>query len=328
MLRVLLVEDNETHRHAVSEVLGRSLEAEVTSVATVEAALSELAQKPYDVAVVDFLLPGADGLSVLQEIRGGSLDLPVVVVTGVGNEQLAVRALKEGAYDYVVKGRGLDFVQELPRAVEEAVRSFRAGREQSQRLSQLQAERQELVQLSIHDDLTELFNRRYLEQLLPAEFERARRYQYPLSLLMVDIDGVRALNLAYGHRCGSAVIQRVAAIVRRGVRASDLCFRYGGDEYLLMLPHTGEVGAIASGLRVCQLVAEESLEFEGRRLRVTVSGGTSTFWESNYPAPEAALQVADTALFQAKAKGGNTVVSAGDPPGLFGREATGKPFPG
>lgn len=314
VLRVLLVEDNEAHGYAMGEELERSLGAEVTRVATAEAGLSELLQNAYDVAVVDFLLPGANGLSVLEGMREHSLEVPVVVVTGVGNERLAVRALKEGAYDYVVKGPGLAFIQELPRAVEEALRGFRADRERRQRVSQLEGERKELARLSVQDDLTELFNRRYLEKVLPAEFERARRYQHPLSLLMLDIDGVKKLNSQYGHPCGSAVIRHVAGVIGRAVRLSDLRFRYGGDEYLMLLPHTGEVGAVASGLRVCQLVAEEPLEFEGKTLTLTVSGGTATLWEDNYLTPEALVQRADRALFRAKAQGGNTVVSAGELP--------------
>lgn len=309
-LSILLIEDNQQHSRMMAGELRRRLGAEVTQVATGEEALEELARRAYDLVVMDFRLPGVDGLSVLRTIRERHVEVPVVLVTGMGDEQTAVRALKAGAYDYVVKGRGLDFVRQLPEAAADALKAFRADRRRREMMRQLQQEREMLAELSIRDDLTELFNRRHLNRVLPTEFERARRYEYPLSAVMTDIDGLKAINTRHGHHCGSAVIRHVAHLIWQGVRISDLCFRYGGDEFLLLLPSTPSQGALALGRRLCRLVAEHPLEFEGTSLTLTISAGVATFQEDNYASPDDLVRASDRALFQAKDAGGNTVVAA------------------
>lgn len=309
-LSVLLIEDNEEHSQMMREELRRRLGASVTPVATGEEALEELGRRDYDVVVMDFRLPGVDGLSVLRTIRRRHVEVPVVLVTGMGDEQTAVRALKAGAYDYVVKGRGLAFVRQLPEVVADALKAFQADRRRQEMMSRLQQEREMLAELSIRDDLTELFNRRYLSRVLPTEFERARRYQYPLSAVMTDIDGLKALNTRHGHHCGSAVIRHVAHLIWQGVRISDLCFRYGGDEFLLLLPSTPTSGAAALGRRLCRLVTEHPLDFEGTTLSLSISAGVATLVDDTYPSGDALVRASDQALFRAKAAGRGTVVTA------------------
>ncbi len=312
-LRVLLIEDNQKHSTVMSDELRRRLGATVTTVTSGEDALTELAQNTYEVVVMDFSLPGMDGLSVLRTMSERRFDVPVVLVTGMGDEQTAVRALKAGAYDYVVKGRDLDFARQLPAAVEDALKAFQVDRQRQDRMRQLTQERERLAQLSIRDDLTELFNRRHLARVLPAEFERARRYQYPLSAMMTDIDGLKAINSKHGHRCGSVVIRHVAGIIWRGVRISDVCFRYGGDEFLLLLPSTPTKGALILGRRLCRLVAEAPLDFEGNTLSLSISIGIATLHRESYGSHDDLVRVSDQALFEAKAAGGNTVVVAKSP---------------
>ncbi len=312
-LRVLLIEDNQKHSTVMSDELHRRLGATVTTVTSGEDALTELAQNTYEVVVMDFSLPGMDGLSVLRTMSERRFDVPVVLVTGMGDEQTAVRALKAGAYDYVVKGQGLDFARQLPAAVEDALKAFQVDRQRQDRMRQLTQERERLAQLSIRDDLTELFNRRHLARVLPAEFERARRYQYPLSAMMTDIDGLKAINSKHGHRCGSAVIRHVAGIIWRAVRISDVCFRYGGDEFLLLLPSTPAKGALILGRRLCRLVAKAPLDFEGNTLSLSISIGIATFHRESCGSHDDLVKISDQALYRAKAAGGNTVVAAEGP---------------
>jgi len=309
-LRLLLIEDNAEHRAVIQEELEQKLAAMVTAVTTGEEGLEQLSRARWDAVVMDFRLPDVDGLTVLRTMAERGMEVPVVIVTGMGDEQLAVRALKAGAYDYVVKGRGLEFARQVPGAVRDALQAFADSRERRQRLQQLQEERETLAQLSIRDDLTELFNRRHLAQVLPAEYERARRYHHPLTAAMADIDGLKALNSLYGHHCGSAVIRHVAKVIAATVRISDSCFRFGGDEFILLLPSTLEKGALTLGRRVCERVAAEPLTFEGKTLAVTVSIGLATYVEGNYTSGDELVRAADAALFRAKAAGRNTVLSA------------------
>ncbi len=308
-LPVLLIEDNQEHSTVMSDELRRRLGATITTVTNGEDALTELAQNTYEAVVMDFSLPGMDGLSVLRTMSERRFDVPVVLVTGVGDEQTAVRALKAGAYDYVIKGRDLDFARRLPDVVRDALKTFRAELQRRDAMRRLEQEREMLAELSIRDDLTELFNRRHLARVLPAEFERARRYQYPLSAMMTDIDGLKATNSQHGHRCGSVVIRHVAGIIWRGVRISDVCFRYGGDEFLLLLPSTPAKGALILGRRLCRLVAEAPLDFEGNTLSLSISIGSATFQQNNYDSCDDLVKASDQALYRAKAAGGNTVIA-------------------
>ncbi len=307
-LRVLLIEDNEEHSTAVRDELRRRMGATVTTVTTGEDALGEFTRNLYDVVVMDFCLPGLDGLAVLREMKERRLNVPVVLVTGMGDEQTAVRALKAGAYDYVIKGRNLDFARRIPDVVSDALKTFRAELQRRDAVQRLEEDRERLAELSIRDDLTELFNRRHLARVLPAEFERARRYDYPLSAMMTDIDGLKAINSKHGHSCGSAVIHHVAGIIWRAVRISDVCFRYGGDEFLLLLPSTPGEKALTLGSRLCATVAEAPLDFEGDTLSLSISIGLATFQEDNYRSCDDLVKASDVALYQAKAAGRNTVV--------------------
>jgi two-component system cell cycle response regulator len=309
-LRLLLIEDNAQHRALMQEELRRELAAEVTTVTTGEDGLAQLAGGTYDAVVMDFRLPDLDGLTVLRRIGERGIEVPVVIVTGMGDEQLAVRALKAGAYDYVVKGRGLDFARQLPAAVRDALKAFADSREHRRQLQQLREERETFAELSIRDDLTELFNRRHLSQVLPAEFSRARRYHQPLTAMMADIDGLKALNSLYGHAGGSAAIRHVATVIAATVRISDSCFRYGGDEFVLLLPSTQEKGALTLAHRLCERVAALPFSFAGKTLPVTVSIGTATYADGNYASGEELVRAADEALFRAKAAGRNTVLAA------------------
>jgi diguanylate cyclase (GGDEF)-like protein len=309
-LRLLLIEDNAQHRALMQEELRRELAAEVAAAATGEEGLAQLAAGTYAAVVMDFRLPDLDGLTVLRRIGEQGIAVPVIIVTGMGDEQLAVRALKAGAYDYVVKGRDLGFARRLPAAVRDALAAFADSQERARQLRQLREEREALAELSIRDDLTELFNRRHLTQVLPAEFERARRYHQPLTAVMADIDGLKAVNSLHGHHCGSAVIRHVAKAIAGTVRISDCCFRYGGDEFVLLLPSTPEKGALTLGHRLCERVAGLPMTFEGKTLSVTLSIGTATYADGNYASGEDLVRAADDALFRAKAAGRNTVLCA------------------
>jgi DNA-binding response OmpR family regulator len=133
-LRLLLIEDNAQHRALIEEELRRQLAAEVAAAATGEEGLAQLAAGTYDAVVMDFRLPDLDGLTVLRRMGEQGIAVPVIIVTGMGDEQLAVRALKAGAYDYVVKGRDLGFARRLPAAVRDALAAFADSQERARQL--------------------------------------------------------------------------------------------------------------------------------------------------------------------------------------------------
>ena len=165
-------------------------------------------------------------------------------------------------------------------------------------LSQLEAE-------VVTDDLTGTYNYRFLRVALRREVQRAARLGHPLSLCMLDVDHLKEYNERFGHLAGSSVLKQVAAVIRNTTREIDLVAKYGGDEFLLILPHTRQEGAVAAAERV--RAAVEAIAFPELQVgEMTCSIGISTFPDHGL-SPEVLLAAADEALFAAKRSGRNCV---------------------
>ncbi len=161
-----------------------------------------------------------------------------------------------------------------------------------------------LYEMAVTDSLTRLYIRRHLFHRLSEEMRRARRYGHPVTVLMVDIDHFKAVNDTYGHPCGDRVLVEVARILRRSVRETDLIGRYGGEEFCLVLPETDLQGGFIVANRMHALLEALELQFEGQPLRISVSGGLSTFPEQAVTL-EDLIRFADAALYYSKRNGRN-----------------------
>jgi len=161
--------------------------------------------------------------------------------------------------------------------------------------------------LSVTDDLTQLYNSRYLNQVLRREAKRASRSGRPLSLLFVDLDGFKSVNDRHGHQSGSTALVEAAAVIRRCARETDMVARFGGDEFAIVLPDTGSEGASAVGERVRERVAAHPfLAGNGLNLRLTASVGVATLPDVAASAEEL-VRAADMAMYQVKGSGKNGV---------------------
>ncbi|HXG89788.1 MAG TPA: sensor domain-containing diguanylate cyclase [Vicinamibacterales bacterium] len=167
--------------------------------------------------------------------------------------------------------------------------------------------------LSVTDDLTQLYNSRYLNQVLRREAKRASRSGRPLALLFVDLDGFKAVNDTHGHLAGSKALVEAAAVIRRCARETDVVARFGGDEFSLILPDTGSEGAAAVGERLRERVAEHPfLATDGLDIHLTVSVGVATLPDVAASAEEL-VKAADTAMYRVKESGKNGVfIARGD----------------
>ena len=167
--------------------------------------------------------------------------------------------------------------------------------------------------LSVTDDLTHLYNSRYLNSVLRRETKRASRSGRPLSLLFIDLDGFKSINDTHGHLCGSRALVEAAAVIRGSARETDVVSRFGGDEFALILPDTGGEGAYAVGERILErIAAHKFLAREGLSIRLTASVGVATLPDVAASADEL-VQAADSAMYQVKDRGKNGIQAAGPP---------------
>lgn len=174
--------------------------------------------------------------------------------------------------------------------------------------SALQLKRSEA--LSVTDDLTALYNSRYLNQVLRRETKRASRHGRPLSLLFIDLDGFKAVNDTHGHLCGSRALVEAASVIRANARETDVVARFGGDEFALILPDTGHEGALAVGERIRErLAAHPFLAADGLSLRLTASVGVATMPDAA-TSSDGLIQAADIAMYAVKDRGKNGVRAA------------------
>jgi len=177
-------------------------------------------------------------------------------------------------------------------------------------LQELEDVNQELEQKTTIDELTGLYNRRYYDQKLLAEFRRSRRNLTPFSLVIIDIDHFKKINDDYGHSAGDKCLSGLAALIKKSLRRSaDIGCRYGGEEFCLLLPETELKGAVALSEEIRELAADQKFKVDDVLISFTISCGISTYHQENNVKPIDIFNAADKALYFAKNNGRNQVQS-------------------
>jgi two-component system cell cycle response regulator len=257
-------------------------------------ALRAVAENAFDVLVLDVYMPGATGLEVFQAARRQQPDVQAILLTGSASVETAVEALRGGAYDYLTKP--LDSLATFEVSLTRALEHRHLIRENARLFEEVQ-------RLAITDPLTGLFNRHRLSESLETEFVRAARYGRPVSMIMMDLDDLKVVNDNLGHGAGDAVLQQVAQAIRGHVRRLDLPTRYGGDEFLVLLPET----SLRDAERVAERIAMEVRRIHAGEHHVTASLGVVQ-WNPKFKESKDFLDAADRALYAAKRRGGGAIV--------------------
>lgn len=296
---ILVADDERLMREHLASLL-RGAGYTVEALEDGQAVIERVGKGGVDLVLLDVLMPRLSGLEACRIIKSVSQEafLPVILLTVRSDTQSRVDGLRIGADDYV----GKPFEErELLARVEAMLRIKKLH-------DHVAKARAKLEQLSVHDELTGLYNYRYLHTRLGEEFKRAERYHDPLACVVIDVDRLQGLNETGGRALGDNVVRGVADVVRRSVREVDVVARFGGDEFLLVLPSTHFAGSVTVAERIWREVTERP--FFGDQtgpMRVTLSVGVALYPSRDVRSKDALLRAADSALHQAKRDGGNRI---------------------
>ncbi|WP_437490930.1 diguanylate cyclase [Sorangium sp. So ce1014] len=296
--RIVVADDDRLARQMLVSILQKA-GFQVEAVDDGQEAIELIGRGGVDLALLDIVMPRLTGLEACRLLKSMTAEtfLPVVLVTVKSDTASRVEGLKIGADDYVCKPFE---EEELLARVGSMLRIKRLH-------DHVAAQRAYLEQLSIHDEMTGLYNYRYLFTRLNEEFKRAERYHEPFACVLVDIDRLKAMNEIGGRTLGDAVIRRVADGIRRSVREVDVIARYGGEEFLIVLPSTHFAGSLTVAERIWREASGNPVEFGGASRPCSVSIGVSLYPSRDVRSKDALIRAAESALHQAKREGGNRI---------------------
>lgn len=300
---ILLAEDDPVTRMLMTRFLKKA-GYEVDAVANGSQALDAMTLRYYPMLVTDWEMPEMDGIALCKAVRNMQLDgyVYALLLTARDSKEHIIAGLEAGADDYLVK----------PVHEPELIARLNAGRRILNLEHSLRVANQRNRILSITDALTGTYNRRYLMEQLPRELERCRRYAYPLSVLMCDIDHFKTINDERGHSAGDEVLQQFTARAQKSIRSnSDWVARYGGEEFIIVLPETPYEGAMAVAEKIRNMIAATPFSTRTGDATVTVTFGVASTGPSG---PDLLLKVdtliktADECLYRGKEAGRNRTV--------------------
>lgn len=298
--KVLLIDERQSTADQVAKMLRSACDVEIAI--DPQAGLFRAAEGDHECVLITTRLAGFDPLRLCSQLR--TLDrtrfLPIVLLADESEEERLVRALELGINDYVV--RPID-KQELLARVRTQIRRKHYNEHLRQSLTQT-------IEMAVTDGLTGLHNRRYLDSHLKTLFERAMNRRRPLSLMITDIDRFKAINDTYGHDAGDEILREFAARLRKNVRGIDLACRYGGEEFVVVMPDTEPALANIVAERVREQIARQPFMVSGQDepINVTISIGLAGIRHAE-DTVAGLVKRADKALYEAKSAGRNRVVA-------------------
>lgn len=275
------------------------LKVDLRIVRSLPMALAELSSKSFDLIITGNTLEKGSGFELVRCLKEKKIWTPLVLLTHRGHEDLAVRCLEEGFVGYLAGSMLRDEArvsESLSRALEEGLRRRRM-------FSFLR----QVGEMAILDPLTSLYNRFFMERLLEIEISRSQRYKEPFCVGLLDLDGFKQVNDLLGHLRGDQVLVELAELLKKTVRATDHIGRYGGDEFLMILPRASLANGISLCSRILRAVRSRSLLVQSGEPPVGLSIGLTHWRGGEAPKWEYILERTDRVLYNAKSKGKNRI---------------------
>ncbi len=300
---ILIIDDSETVREQIVQTLKSvSLADNYLQAQDGIEGFKILIEKPtIDLVLCDLEMPRMDGFKFLAMVRSRAElnDIPIIMLTGSESREKKIKGLEQGASDYVTK----------PFDAGELVARVKVQLKIKLLQDNLKHSNELLKELSNTDPLTQLFNRRYMMEVLDKELQRTARKGSPLSLIIIDIDHFKKVNDLYGHQQGDVVLVNVSNLIKQHLRSYDVAARYGGEEFVAVLPETPLDEAIAVAERIRIAIQQLSFSNKIMTLKLTISLGVASFPMPGLDTVDDIIRVADEALYRAKAEGRNRVIT-------------------
>ncbi len=296
--RILVIDTDARHAERLRNYLGHH---QVALLIDPHRAQEELVRGQHELVIVSMAMLGSDPLRICSQLRTleQGRTVPIILVAEEADRPRVVRGLDLGVNDFIMRPVER---HELAARVRTQIRRYRYASELRESVSNT-------LVLAVTDELTGLYNRRYFDRHLAVMLAKAQEQERDMALMLIDMDYFKAINDNHGHDTGDAVLREFATRLRRNIRGVDLACRFGGEEFVVLMPDTDFAQAQGVAERVREAVAErEFSKGEGQgALRITVSVGVALN-ESDEDTPETILKRADIALYRAKREGRNRVV--------------------
>ena len=320
-LKILIIEDDDDQRDLIVETLQDHFgPGTVTGVGSRAQALAQ-DLKSFDLILSDYNLPDSTGMELLDEIKK-RCSTPVIMVTGENVGHIAAEAIRKGATDYVVKFG--DYLFTIPLVVEknltvanvkrenESLRAEleRALEEVREKNHQLEESLKRVEEMAATDPLTGLYNRRHFGRVIEQLFAEAYRTERDLACVMIDMDGFKQLNDTHGHQIGDQLLVAAGKCIRSNLRAMDIAARYGGDEFVLLIPAASIEQASVVAERIRADFKSASRQILHRELAVSMSVGIANMSRNHAAGADQLVALADAALYNAKEHGRDRIASA------------------
>ncbi|MBZ0270984.1 EAL domain-containing protein [bacterium] len=288
-IRILLIEDNPGDARLINEYLRdvRGARFEVEHVDQLTNALERLAKAKFHVVMSDLTLPDSSGIATFLNVQAQAPDTPIILLTGLDDEELALNAVQEGAQDYLVKGQ-ID-ANIVGRSIRYAIERKRIE--------------EQLLHHALHDVLTGLPNRAVLLDRIERGLKRTlRRSDYRFAIMFLDLDGFKSVNDKLGHVFGDQMLKTTAKRLESCLRPGDTVARYGGDEFAVLVDDVGDIGAVTTIAERVQKELAKPFNLNGREVHTSASVGIAMV-SHEYERPEEMVRDADTAMYRAKGRG-------------------------
>lgn len=302
--RILLIEDNRPQAELAIDYL-RKDGYEVVWAADGKSAIKKAATESFDLVLLDIILPDMHGNKICRWLKQNreTSSIPIIILSAMDTPEDMVSGFDAGADDYLNK----PFHHlELAARIEFCLSTRRLQGELEAKNVQLQRLLKKVRKLAITDSLTSLYNRRYFETVLEKEFRKVVRYEFPMALIMMDIDHFKQVNDRFGHPAGDAVLISISDILIKALRDVDVVARWGGEEFVALMPQTNKDQSLRVAERIRKAVQDCHFP-EIKDDRVTISLGVVSSADTRMESTGEILSLADRTLYEAKKAGRNRV---------------------